>query len=704
MKRTFTKVLAVALATALGSATLEAQTILWPSTDSVQLNVSQFRGATSLRRDTNHVSTPGTWSTKGLYSDTLRKKDSAVWTYAPTGVISGLYTALTIVSPSVANGTVVFNSDFLDTRGTAAGTGSAPAGHAGEIVSPNINMVGQSGMVLKFSQAFRRFAGRTFITWSEDGGATWKPLIEVNGSEVAVNAVAAATVKTIPLSNSVGTANFRLKFLFDGRDAYPGANGLGYYAWGVDDVQLLSGGSDIKVLRSAGPANLTVPANQIEPSKYMASVTNSGTQTRDSVRVRARIFSSAAPATMLYDQNRLIGTLRVGDTAQYSLFPGTWPAAPATYIAPGVYNLQYIVTGAGNVADINTANDTVKYQFLVADTTAANTLGLNPAPLYAVTPAHRATYANELGSETTTRPALSGNNSWRAGNVFYVNNLRTRNGNIGLTFSHIIARVNNPGSPADALGINGQVVSARLYKWNDANGDGSAQPTERVLLASGDSTITASQPLGSDWFTFKLIDINTGNDFYTPTSAADTGAYLAMVEYTTTSTTRHMRLGWATSVDWEPRLDAGDSLRGTVNVRYAPMLGIAATDDWDPTTFGSQIGRPNNPFVFTPVVRLRALPFGKVATENVLPAEQKFSVFPNPADQFVNLRTDFAKVEDVIVVEIKDVSGREVKYMEFNNVGRDQYNINVSDFANGTYLMKVMTANGSRTEKFVVQH
>ncbi len=701
MKRTFTKVLAVALATALGSANLSAQTVLWPTTDTVQLNMSQFKGAGSLRRDTNHVSTPGTWSTKGLYSDTLRKKDSAVWTYAPTGVITGLYTSLTIVSPTVANGTAVFNSDFLDTRGTTAGTGSAPAGHAGEMVSANINMAGQSGMVLKFNQAFRRFAGRTFITWSEDGGLTWKPSIEVNGSEVAVNAVAAATVKTVPLPGSVGTANFRLKFLFDGRDAYPGALGLGYYAWGIDDVQLLSGGSDIKVHRSAGPANMAIPANQIEPSKYMASVTNAGTLARDSVKVRVRIFSNAAPATMLYDQTRTIGTLGVGDTAQYRLFPGTWPATVGTAVPVGVYNLQYIVTGAGNVADINMANDTVKYQFLVSDEQTANGLGLNPAPVYAVTPAHRSTYANELGSETTTRPALTGNNSWRAGNIFYV---RTHSGtpaNARTTFSHVIARINNPGTPADQLGINGQVISARIYKWVDANGDGTAQSTERTLVASADSTIGANQPTGSDWYTFKLVDIGTGNDYYSPN---DTGAYLTMIEYTTTSTTRHMRLGWATSVDWEPRLDAGDSLRGVVNVRYAPMLGIAATDDWDPATFGSAIGRPSNPFVFTPVVRLRAVPFIKISTNDVLPVEQKFTVFPNPADQFVNLRTDFATIEKAITVQIKDVSGREVKYMEFNNVGKDQYSINVSDFANGTYLMKIETANGSRTEKFVVQH
>ena len=75
----------------------------------------------------------------------------------------------------------------------------------------------------------------------------------------------------------------------------------------------------------------------------------------------------------------------------------------------------------------------------------------------------------------------------------------------------------------------------------------------------------------------------------------------------------------------------------------------------------------------------------------------KFSVSPNPANNFVG----FANADNMLVsgVQIMDINGRIVKSSAFNAVTEGQ--INISDLAAGTYMMKKTTDNGAVTKKVV---
>lgn len=686
MQKTFTKIFATAFA-ALSFAAADAQTVLWPvAADTFTVNASQFKGMVSVRRDSNQTTFWG-WTTKGLTAANPQRADSAVWAWSPDGSpLGGAYaTGLTpIVSPTVANGSVIFNSDFLDNRGstTGAGAGPAPAPHSGELISPRMNLAGQTGVILKFNQYYRKFASKAWVTWSEDGGVTWKPRIEVNAA-VAVNAATPnASVLNIPLVGSVGTANFRVKFIYDGTDT-SNPNGSGYYFWIVDDVQVTSGGADVEVSFTAAPPSIFTPKPQVEPFAFLADVASIGTQPAANVTLNVKV--TGPTSNVLYDQSLSYGTMNGGVKVENRILPA-WNISPAT-AAVGVYRIVYRVSTT--TTDYNPANDSVVYNYVVSDTSAMAVLNpTTPAPPAARANEFLTTYTKELGSISLTRPsaafwAAGEAHSWRTGNIFQINE-----GNRS-TITHIVARVSNPVASSATAGIGGQTISARLYRWVDANNDTTIQASERTLLAGADTTFDAALPAGSMWLSLRLRDINTDGWFF----PRDTGRYLAMIEYTTSSTTKDCNIAFNNTINYNARVFLADSLRRS---RYVSVLGKGTDDAWDPVTF-----TPG--YLLVPVVRMRMLPF-RVNTNEVLPTEQRFEVYPNPATANLTLAVNFEKAAESIAVRILDITGREVRFMQFDNVQKDNYTLNVSDLANGTYMLQIVTEQGARAKKFVVQH
>lgn len=83
--------------------------------------------------------------------------------------------------------------------------------------------------------------------------------------------------------------------------------------------------------------------------------------------------------------------------------------------------------------------------------------------------------------------------------------------------------------------------------------------------------------------------------------------------------------------------------------------------------------------------------------ENVTLAENKFSVFPNPASNLISISNS----ENILVNEITitDLNGRVVKQSKYNNTSEIQ--INLSDLASGMYLMKINSDQGSATKKII---
>ena len=103
-----------------------------------------------------------------------------------------------------------------------------------------------------------------------------------------------------------------------------------------------------------------------------------------------------------------------------------------------------------------------------------------------------------------------------------------------------------------------------------------------------------------------------------------------------------------------------------------------------PTTFAG-IGFPNNHIIIDLVE-------GTAGTEDF--ANAKFSVYPNPANDVINI----AYADAIDAVTITDLNGRVVKQVV---LGVNEGQINISDLSQGVYILNATSNGKSITEKIV---
>jgi len=95
------------------------------------------------------------------------------------------------------------------------------------------------------------------------------------------------------------------------------------------------------------------------------------------------------------------------------------------------------------------------------------------------------------------------------------------------------------------------------------------------------------------------------------------------------------------------------------------------------------------------ITALKAVPPYILSTENFL--AEKFNVFPNPANNVVNITNN----ENMFVKEVTvyDTTGKQLSTQSFNNEAEIQ--LNVENLASGTYLLHLQTNEGTAVKKLV---
>jgi hypothetical protein len=94
------------------------------------------------------------------------------------------------------------------------------------------------------------------------------------------------------------------------------------------------------------------------------------------------------------------------------------------------------------------------------------------------------------------------------------------------------------------------------------------------------------------------------------------------------------------------------------------------------------------------VVRASATDTLLAVAENSL--VNTFSVYPNPANDIVTISSNEVKMN---VIEMTDINGRVVKNVNLNGVNESQ--LNISDLAQGVYMLKINSENGVSTKKVI---
>ena len=168
----------------------QAQTLLWPL-DSASTRASQFADTTQIFKAASAAINPPAgfagWTSRGVSSGDPAKVATTHWDWTRNGKgDKGTFwgTLLALASPSVANGCAIFNSDYL------SNSGLSPSPHVGELISPAINATGSNFLTIEFNQYFRNFQSRTWVQYSNDGGATWSKRLNVYPNiDIGVNSL-----------------------------------------------------------------------------------------------------------------------------------------------------------------------------------------------------------------------------------------------------------------------------------------------------------------------------------------------------------------------------------------------------------------------------------------------------------------------------------------------------------------------------------
>src|SRR5690606_24611504 len=92
---------------------------------------------------------------------------------------------------------------------------------------------------------------------------------------------------------------------------------------------------------------------------------------------------------------------------------------------------------------------------------------------------------------------------------------------------------------------------------------------------------------------------------------------------------------------------------------------------------------------------LKSLPTELLSTNNFL--SEKFNLYPNPASNVVNITNNENRL--VNQVAIYDTAGKLIKTQSFND--QTELRLNIENFASGTYLLHLQTAEGTAVKKLV---
>ncbi len=673
MKKFFTK-MALMLAFILGVTTMNAQ-FVWP-TDSASTAISQFVVASSIRTvksDTALNASLATfkgWLTMGINADVPAKKDSAVWLWTADGNSRmGAYgntTVMRLTDTTRGRGMAIYSSDFLDNRGVAGNftNGPAPAPQKGELWSPIIDATGTKNLKIYFNSMYRHFYSgdsipchaSTGVTWSEDGGLTWKPIVCISENDgFGTNESQHNGPLSVTLKGSVGTNKFRFKFIFDGD----------YYFWAVDDVKLGAPKSDLRVSpdwNALTPRD--VQKNNVDSVRFMADVVNNGSIMARNVKLTASLIDNATQ-TVVYSATRNYGDLKPDSVAENEL------VGPA-YLLPNTvkaYDLRYTLTA--DSTDAFPADNTVLYTggngIYVRDSLARmDRNDANGTVLY------KAGYAlNYAGTGTRT---------YSVGNYYYMPKGSTS------TAVRIDAYLGE-NSATSITTVRPYI--AYLYEWNDLNKNDSVELAERKLIAAGDASVASGGNPGAA-VTFRLQSFIDNK----PVFLKDNQAYLAMFEVAPTAA----GVTWYAGFDDREKYDYAAMQYATKKAGKARYTGIYAANGDPNATWTTKLGGAGN---YTPKVALYVYPF-RVGTKDNLPDTYKVAIYPNPVGENLSVNLDFPKSEEGVLLRVYDLKGQLIQEREFMNVQKETVNMNVSQLASGNYLLQVQTlGNQAKTLKFV---
>lgn len=216
------------------------------------------------------------WSNQSV-SNGNGPTSTPMWTRSLTATSQGAYfgTQSPMSSPSMSDGVALFDSDFLDNGGTAGafGTGLSASPQFGRLISPIIDLTGQTGnnLAIEMYLYYRNFQITDIsVGISNDGGSNWSD-ISINQG-VPANTVFNTALISVSIPSSVlsvaNLSNCKLRLNF---------NGDYYYAM-IDDIRIVTACSTV-----TNSITVSECENYISPAGNLHTVSEVFTDTLTSI-------------------------------------------------------------------------------------------------------------------------------------------------------------------------------------------------------------------------------------------------------------------------------------------------------------------------------------------------------------------------------------------------------------------------------------
>lgn len=597
----------------------------------------------------------GAWTTTSASCNGFELWQWSNTDYCTRGLYStggGLINSLTN-----CNGAMCFDSDYYDnggTNGPGPGAGPCPAPQSGTLESPIIDLSGfpnVTGVNLVFSQALRKFQSMFFVDLSIDGGANWSP-IEINTEAedpilYPVNSPHVNNIRRIFLPGAAGQAQVKVRFRFE-------AN---YYYWIIDDVKITERESfNLKANAFAAISpNKLWQHDQLEPFGGLIDIANIGAQPMPSTSVSLDI-KDATNTTIWSDE------LSFGTTAADSTYENNPMLAVFTHPNENLTTYSGTYTVSGAEPDFDITDNTQAFNWSVTDSTMSK--------------------ENVAAVGSGVRPSTEYNYTW--GNIYHIVNNKNDAGK-QYQNRYVSVGISNP----DAL--EGATMFVYLYKWNNEDADDVAQASERTTVGFAQFDFPAGEKANT-LYTLPIFDFNT---FALGVNLEANTDYIVAVEYTTPPDKPELAcfIGSDGNIDYSAQT-LRSTLPGLGPVRYNHVLDVGNSGDYNASTFAGGT---------TPIVRMHITIPPPVSTkEPALDAASKLVVAPNPVKNDLNLKIDLVKEAKNATIEIMDINGKILSVRQLNNVKTSIEKFDVSNYANGSYILNFKSADGVRAVQFIV--
>lgn len=572
---------------------------------------------------------------------------SSNWVWTTTGPAGGFSTG-PLTSTTAANGWMLFDSDL-----------NCSGNQDVWLVSPKLDLTAQNQVFLEFETLYRRFNDKTFIMVSTDS-TNWTP-VEIFASHTNNMFGDGTTVPadaenpfTFNINLTTQAANepefwFAFRFLADPTTVIAGTDvGCGY-SWQVDDVSLFGMDQTPSINLALGdffypPASFAQPISQIKSDTmgFFADLSNLGLATVTNVVLKAEVRKGT---NTIWVDSLLIPALDTSVTDSTFELPNQF--IPDNLTIANDYSIRYQVYSLDG-ADEQMANNFAQENFIVTD--------------FLYSKENQATTAYRPGGD----PA-----DWAIGNVYQTSkNWVDQYQATSATFTAVKNAADGP--------LAGNVVAIALCEVNDDevdagwNGFDDSQPytnNSGLLIRSVNlHTFTTNGTNATE--TQELVDF----DLETPGVPLDPGKrYLLVAEYQ----------GAGNNVIFHAFNE---------NISYFQISTVVFTDQWFLGGFGPE-----------PAAVLRMNIDLYNSTDVVALPDNSLTFYPNPANAVLNV--DIALEEPTLAnITLADINGRVILIDEVENAFQQSRQYDVSGLANGTYLVRIATKEGTKTKKFVVQH